>query len=140
MYVWSKRIVIGLLAAFVLGLVVFLTQGQLGEDGALKMLTTSWIILNYVGLVLWIFVWMIDQTRMRGKNVWVWLLPFLLAPLPTLMALILFQIEPEILMICRVSAASAVSASNQFIQVNIRNQTLLRRLKTEDYFFNTHFS
>ena len=32
MYVWSKRLVIGLLAAFVLGLVVFLTQGQLGED------------------------------------------------------------------------------------------------------------
>lgn len=90
MYVWSKRLVIGLLAAFVLGLVVFLTQGQLGEDDALKMLTTSWIILNYVGLVLWIFVWMIDQTRMRGKNVWVWLLPFFLAPLPTLMALILF--------------------------------------------------
>jgi hypothetical protein len=90
MYVWSKRLVIGLLAAFVLGLVVFLTRGQLGEDGALKMLTTSWIILNYVGLVLWIFVWMIDQTRMRGKNVWVWLLPFLFAPLPTLMALILF--------------------------------------------------
>ncbi len=28
MYVWSKRLVIGLLAAFVLVLVVFLTQGQ----------------------------------------------------------------------------------------------------------------
>lgn len=90
MYVWSKRLVIGLLAAFVLGLVVFLTQGQLGEESSLTMHTTRWIILNYVGLVLWNFVWMIDQTRMRGKNVWVWLLPFLLAPLPTLMALILF--------------------------------------------------
>lgn len=90
MYVWSKRFVIGLLAAFVLVLVVLLTQGQLGEERALKIHTTSWIILNYVGLVLWIFMWMIDQTRMRGKNVWVWLLPFLLAPLPTLMALILF--------------------------------------------------
>lgn len=90
MYVWSKRLVIGLLAAFVLALVVFLTQGQQGEASALKIHTTTWIILNYVGLVLWVFVWMIDQTRMRGKNVWVWLLPFLLAPLPTLMALILF--------------------------------------------------
>ena len=90
MYVWSKRLVIGLLAAFVLALVVFLTQVQLGEASALKIHATSWIILNYVGLVLWVFVWMIDQTRMRGKNVWVWLLPLILAPLPTLMALILF--------------------------------------------------
>ena len=90
MYVWSKRLVIGLLAAFVLMLVVFLTQGQLDEGSALNMHTTRWITLNYVGLVLWVFVWMIDQTRMRGKNVWVWLLPFLLAPLPTLMVLILF--------------------------------------------------
>ena len=90
MYVWSKRVVIGLLAAFVLGLTAFLTQGQMGEESSLKMLTAWWIILNYVGLVLWIFVWMIDQARMRGKNVWVWLLPLLLAPLPTLMALILF--------------------------------------------------
>ena len=90
MYVWSKRLVIGLLAAFVLALVVFLTQGQQGEVSALKIHATSWIILNYVGLVLWVFVRMIDQTRMRGKNVWVWLLPLILAPLPTLMALILF--------------------------------------------------
>jgi hypothetical protein len=90
MYVWSKRLVIGLVAAFVLALVVFLTQGQMGEESSLKMHTAWWIILNYVGLVLWIFVWMIDQTRMRGKNVWVWLLPLLLAPLPTLMVLILF--------------------------------------------------
>ena len=90
MYVWSKRLVIGLLAAFMLMLVVFLAQGQLDEESALNMHATQWITLNYVGLVLWIFVWMIDQTRMRGKNVWVWLLPFLLAPLPTLMVLILF--------------------------------------------------
>lgn len=90
MYVWSKRLVIGLLAAFVLALVVFLTQGQQGEASALEIHATSWIILNYVGLLLWVFVWMIDQTRMRGKNVWVWLLPLILAPLPTLMALILF--------------------------------------------------
>ena len=90
MYVWSKRLVIGLLAAFVLVLAVFLTQDQLGEESSLKMHTAWWIILNYAGLVLWIFVWMIDQMRMRGKNVWLWLLPLLLAPLPTLMALILF--------------------------------------------------
>jgi hypothetical protein len=90
MYVWSKRLVIGLLAAFVLALVVFLIQNPLGEGNVLNRLATYWIILNYAGLVLWVFIWMIDQTRMRGKNVWVWFLPFLLAPVPTLMALILF--------------------------------------------------
>jgi len=90
MYVWSKRLAIGVLTAFVLVLALFLTQGQSGEENVLNKLTTGWIIVNYVGLVLWVFVWMIDQTRMRGKNVWMWLLPFLLAPLPTLMALILF--------------------------------------------------
>lgn len=90
MYVWSKRLVIGLLAAFVLVLAVFSTEGPMAEESVLKMHTTRWITLNYVGLMLWVFVWMIDQTRMRGKNVWVWLLPFILAPLPTLMALILF--------------------------------------------------
>jgi hypothetical protein len=89
MYVWSKRLVIGLLAAFVLVLAVFSTEGSMAEESVLKMHTTRWITLNYVGLMLWVFVWMIDQTRMRGKNVWVWLLPFLLAPLPTLMTLIL---------------------------------------------------
>jgi cytochrome bd-type quinol oxidase subunit 2 len=90
MYVWSKRLVTGLLAAFVLVLAVFSTEGPMAEESVLKMHTTRWITLNYIGLMLWVFVWMIDQTRMRGKNVWVWLLPFILAPLPTLMALILF--------------------------------------------------
>ena len=90
MYVWSKRLVFGLVAAFVLVFTVFVTQGQMGEESSLTMYTTCWITLNYVGLVLWVFVWMIDQTRMRGKNAWLWLLPFLLAPLPTLMVLILF--------------------------------------------------
>ena len=71
MYVWSKRLVIGLLAVFVLVLAVFLTQGQVGEDErADKVIRHAGSFLNYVGLVLWVFVWMIDQTRMRGKNVW----------------------------------------------------------------------
>jgi hypothetical protein len=33
---------------------------------------------------------MIDQTRMRAKNVWIWLVPFALAPLPTLLLFVLF--------------------------------------------------
>jgi hypothetical protein len=90
MYVWSKRLAIGLLAAFVLVLALFSSGGPMAEESVLKMHTTRWITLNYIGLMIWVFVWMIDQTRMRGKNVWVWLLPFVLAPLPTLMALVLF--------------------------------------------------
>jgi hypothetical protein len=90
MYVWSKRLVIGLLIAFGLALGVFLTQGHDGEDGVLQKQMVPWIILNYAGLLIWLFVWMIDQTRVRGKKVWFWLLPFLVAPLPTLMALVLF--------------------------------------------------
>jgi len=90
MYVWSKRLAIGLLAAFVLVLALFSSEGPMAEESVLKMHTTRWITLNYIGMMIWVFVWMIDQTRMRGKNVWVWLLPFVLAPLPTLMALVLF--------------------------------------------------
>jgi hypothetical protein len=94
MYVWSKRLVFALLGVFVLMLGVFLIGGATGETSALKVHTTQWITLNYIGLVLWVFVWMIDQARVRGRNVWVWLVPFLLAPLPTLMALILFLQRP----------------------------------------------
>lgn len=94
MYVWSKRLVIVLLACFVTLLGLFLFQGPGGESSALNMHTTRWIMLNYLGLVIWVFVWMIDQARVRGRNVWVWLVPFLLAPLPTLMALILFLQRP----------------------------------------------
>jgi hypothetical protein len=94
MYVWSKRLVIGLLVGFAAVLGLFLIQGPGSEASALKMHTTRWITLNYVGLVIWVFVWMIDQTRVRGRNVWVWLVPFLLAPLPTLMALVLFLQRP----------------------------------------------
>ena len=94
MYVWSKRLVFALLGGFVLMLGVFLVEGAGDETSILKMHTTQWITLNYIGLVLWVFVWMIDQARVRGRNVWVWLVPFLLAPLPTLMALILFLQRP----------------------------------------------
>jgi hypothetical protein len=94
MYVWSKRLVFTLLGGFVLMLGIFLVEGAGEETSVLKMHTTRWITLNYIGLVLWVFVWMIDQARVRGRNVWVWLVPFLLAPLPTLMALILFLQRP----------------------------------------------
>jgi uncharacterized membrane protein len=89
MYVWSKQFVIGLLLAFVMleGMFFFMTGGGAGSQ--LHVRTTQWITANYILLVIWIFVWMIDQARVRGKNVWVWLLPFIICPLPTLVAFIL---------------------------------------------------
>ncbi|WP_447980442.1 hypothetical protein [Candidatus Nitrospira bockiana] len=89
MYVWSKRLVIGLLAAFTLMLGVFFFEGTASDVSALKMHTTRWILLNYAGLVIWVGVWMYDQARVRGKNVAIWVVPFLFAPLPALMLFVL---------------------------------------------------
>ena len=66
----------------------FLTGGA--ADSQLHVRTTQWITVNYILLVIWIFVWMIDQARVRGKNVWMWLLPYIICPLPTLAVFILF--------------------------------------------------
>src|SRR5262245_47851956 len=85
MYVWSKPLVTVLLGAFLLLLGIFLVHGSPDTASGLKIHTTRWIALNDSGLVIWVFVWMIDQARMRAQNVWIWLVPFLLAPLPTLM-------------------------------------------------------
>ena len=90
MFVWSKRLVATLLGLFVLMLGAFLLNPAPESTSGLKIHTTRWMALNYVGLIAWVFVWMIDQARMRGKNVWVWLIPFILAPLPTLMLFVLF--------------------------------------------------
>ena len=90
MFVWSKKLVIVLLSTFVLLSGVFFLQGLPDNTSSLKIHTTRWITLNYTGLLVWLFVWMIDQARVRGKNVWLWLLPFLLAPLPSLMLFVLF--------------------------------------------------
>lgn len=89
MYVWSKRLVIGLVVALVIleGIFFFMT-GRAGES-RLYVRTTQWITANYILLMIWIFVWMYDQARVRGKNVWVWLLPYLIFPIPTLAFFIL---------------------------------------------------
>ena len=89
MFVWSKRLVGALLGLFVLMLGIFFFKAALGNSD-LTNYTTGWITLNYIGLIAWVFVWIIDQARMRGKNFWVWLVPFILAPLPTLMLFVLF--------------------------------------------------
>jgi len=90
MFVWSKRLVAALLGIFVLMLGVFLINGAPDSSSGLKIHTTRWMALNYIGLIVWVFVWMIDQARMRAKNVWLWLVPFALAPLPTLLLYVLF--------------------------------------------------
>jgi hypothetical protein len=90
MFVWSKRLVAALLGLFMLTLGILFLNTAPDNMSGLKTYMTGWMAINYLGLIVWIFVWMIDQTRMRGKNVWVWLLPFVLAPLPTLMLFVLF--------------------------------------------------
>jgi hypothetical protein len=90
MFVWSKRLVAALLGLFMLTLGILFLNTVPDNMSGLKTYMTGWMAINYLGLIVWVFVWMIDQTRMRGKNVWVWLLPFLLAPLPTLMLFVLF--------------------------------------------------
>ncbi len=91
MYVWSKRLVLGLLAAFVLWEVVFLIMSGVGEDSQVRIRFVQWIVVNYVLLGIWIFVWMYDQARVRGKNVWYWLVPFIIFPLPSLVIFILMM-------------------------------------------------
>jgi hypothetical protein len=91
MFVWSKKLVTALLAAFVLFLgVFFFFHGTNENVSGLTLHAGRWMALNYAGLIIWLFVWMIDQARVRGKNVWLWLVPFLVAPLPTLMLFVLF--------------------------------------------------
>jgi len=94
MYVWSKSLVLGLLLALVLLEGMFFLIGETGES-QLHVRTTQWITANYALLMIWIFVWMYDQARVRGKNVWVWLLPYALFPLPTL-ALFIFRLQRRI--------------------------------------------
>ena len=90
MYVWSKRLAAVLLGGFALLLAIFLIQGPAESGSGLKIHTIRWMSLNYVGLLVWVFVWMIDQARVRGQQALVWLVPFLLAPLPVLMMYILY--------------------------------------------------
>ena len=90
MFVWSKRLVAALLGLFVLSLGVFFLNIAPDNLSGLTTYRTGWVAINYLGLIVWVFVWMIDQARMRGKNVWIWLIPFVLVPLPTLMLFVLF--------------------------------------------------
>jgi hypothetical protein len=90
---WSPKLAIGLLIAFgVLMAAIWAMGGQAGS--VLKAHTTAWILLNYAGLAIWLLVWIGDQARMRGKPVWPWVIPLILAPLPTLTIFILYTLRP----------------------------------------------
>ena len=89
MYVWSKQLVIGLLIVFGLLEILFWFTTSGGEGSQLQTRTTRWMALNYVLLMIWVFVWMFDQARVRGKNIWIWLVPYIIAPVPTLVAFVL---------------------------------------------------
>lgn len=98
MFVWSKRLVAALSGLFLLTLGIFFLSTAPDNMNDFTIYITGWMAINYLGLIAWVFVWMIDQARMRGKNVWVWLAPFVLAPLPTLMLFVLFlqrRIQPS---------------------------------------------
>ncbi len=89
MYVWNHRIVLTLLAVFGVLQLVFWVTAEGGSRSALPTRATYWLVANYLLLLVWVAVWMFDQARVRGKTVWLWLAPFLIAPLPTLMLFVL---------------------------------------------------
>ena len=88
MYVWSKRVVVTLLAVF------GVLKRCCGSPRRGKQQRARRPYDALVGAQLWIRVDVgirLDVRPSAGtrKNVWVWLLPFLIAPLPTLMAFVL---------------------------------------------------
>ena len=94
MFVWSKRLAIGGLVLF--GLFEAFLIFQVSSQGistlpprTIQDLLTKYALMNYCLLAVWAFVWMFDQARLRGVNLSFWAVPFLFAPLPTLLVFIL---------------------------------------------------
>lgn len=94
MFVWSKRFAITALVLFAVLEAFLISQTQGGGPSGIHPHTIQYILANYGLLAVWAFIWMYDQAKVRGVSVWPWLLPFLLAPLPTLLAYILFLQRP----------------------------------------------
>ena len=94
MFVWSKRFAVSALVLFA-SIETFLISQTMGEGpSGIHPHTIQYILANYGLLAVWVFIWMYDQAKVRGVNVWPWLPPFLLAPLPTLLAYVLFLQRP----------------------------------------------
>ena len=94
MFVWSKRLAVGGLILF--GLFEVFLIFQVSSQGpsplpprTIQDLLIKYALLNYGLLAIWAFIWMFDQARVRGVNLSLWAVPFLFAPLPTLLVFIL---------------------------------------------------
>src|SRR5206468_9200933 len=81
MFVWSKRFAIAGLVLFILFEVFLILQTASQGTSTIPAHMIQYLLVNYVLLAVWVFVWMFDQARLRGVNLWVWLLPFVFAPL-----------------------------------------------------------
>ena len=89
MFVWSKRFAVAGLIVFVVFEVFLIVQTFDQSTSTIRPHTIQYLLVNYVLLATWVFIWMFDQARLRGINLWVWVLPFVFAPLPTLLVFIL---------------------------------------------------
>jgi hypothetical protein len=94
MFVWSKRFAITALVLFAVIEAFLISQTRGSGPSGIHPHTIQYILANYSLLAVWAFVWMYDQAKVRGVSVWPWLLPFILAPLPTLLGYILFLQRP----------------------------------------------
>jgi hypothetical protein len=90
MFVWSKRFAITGLILFVVFELFLIAQTFSQSQSTIRPHTIQYLLVNYVLVAAWVFLWMFDQARLRGVNLWVWVLPFVFAPLPTLLVFILF--------------------------------------------------
>ncbi len=94
MFVWSKRFAVAALVLFAVMETALMSQ-TIGEGpSGIPPHTIQYLLVNYSLLAVWAFIWMYDQAKVRGVNVWPWLLPYIVAPLPTLLAYILFLQRP----------------------------------------------
>jgi len=89
MFVWSKRFARAALVLFVLFEVFLIFQTSSQGTSTIPAHMIQYLLVNYMFLAAWVFVWMFDQARLRGVNLFPWILPYVFAPLPTLMVFIL---------------------------------------------------
>ncbi len=95
MFVWNKRFAVAALSLFVVAEAYLIPHTIGSGPSAIHPHMIQYIFVNYSLLAIWVFIWMFDQARIRGANVWPWLPLFLFAPLPTLLAFILFLQRPQ---------------------------------------------
>ena len=65
---WSKKVAIGLLAGFGVGVALFLLPGTIDGSQTTPPYMTIWIVLNYVGLLVWLFIWIAGSSTHAGQK------------------------------------------------------------------------